>query len=448
MTSYAADPHASAVYLYREEGADDNLNMHYQYARVKILTEKGKEMFSDIEIAYESSRSSITDISGRTIHSDGSIIPFSGKPYDKLLTKQEGEREMSKVFSMPDVQVGSIIEYRFKLRYDTDWYLPPTWQIQQQVPVLKASYHFVPGRREQHLLYTFILPPGDRVTQQRNGSYELNVKDVPALPHGDYLPPFADLSYRLEFYYSSYTTTADYWKQMGDYWSKGFDKFAHPTEKIRAAVNGIVAAGDSDDQKVQKIYAAIMKLENTSFTREHSAKENKAEHLKVKNAEDIWAQQRGNDDEITGLFVAMIRAAGLHAYGAIVADRDENVFQPGYLTWDQLNDDLAIVSLDGKELYFDPGQRYCEFGKLHWKHTSAGGLRQSDGGTKIFTTPPPRYEDNDTERSGQLTLDADGQVHGVVNETMTGAEALFWRQAALIEDESGVKKLFEDSLQS
>ena len=44
MKSYAADPNAPAVYLYREESVDDKLHMHSMYARIKILSEKGKEM--------------------------------------------------------------------------------------------------------------------------------------------------------------------------------------------------------------------------------------------------------------------------------------------------------------------------------------------------------------------------------------------------------------------
>jgi hypothetical protein len=66
-----------------------------------------------------------------------------------------------------------------------------------------------------------------------------------------------------------------------------------------------------------------MKVENTNFTREHSAEENKAEGLSVKTAEDIWPQQRGSADEITRLFVAMVRAAGLTAYGAAVMNTDD-----------------------------------------------------------------------------------------------------------------------------
>jgi hypothetical protein len=465
MKSYAAAPDSPAVYLFLEETVDDDIHIHTMYARIKILSEKGKEMFGDIEIPYEAGASTIRGISGRTIHSDGMVVPFTGKPNDKLLVNQGGYRVMEKVFSMPDVQVGSIIEYKFVLGYPDDYVRAPDWAIQQSVPVLKAHYHFVPNTRFFHgtiqissneqghenvanlLLYTVHLPQGDKITYGADHSYDLTVGNIPAVPHDDYLPPFRSLTYRVTFYYSPFGTAAEYWKTEGKYWSKNFDRFASPSNKIRAVANGIIAPGDNDQQKVQKIYAAVMKLENTSFTREHSAEENKAEGLKVKTAEDIWAQQRGNNEEITRLFVAMVRATGLKAYGASVVNRDDDIFNPSYLSWNQLDDELAIVSIENKEVYFDPGQRYCEFGKLHWKHTWAGGVRQTGDGTALFSTPGVNYKDNDLERIAKLTLDAEGHVNGLIYETMVGAEALRWRQAALRSDEDGVKRQFQEELQ-
>lgn len=460
MKSYAAAPDAPAVYLFREEKVDDNIHIHTLYARIKILSDKGKEMFADIEIPYEAGFANIRGVTGRTIHSDGTVIPFTGKPEDKLLVKAGKERVMAKVFSMPDVQVGSIVEYRWVLGYDDNYLASPYWVIQQEVPVLKAHYHFVVstssfvtahefGREiaANQLLYTDILPQGDKVVQQANGNYDVTVENIPAAPKEEYLPPFGSLTDRVIFYYSPFRTPAEFWKTDGKYWSSDFDRFANPSNKIRAAVSGIIAPGDSEQAKVEKIYAAIMKIDNTSFTRQHTAAENKAEGLKVKDAEDIWAQQRGSDDEITRLFVAMVRAAGLKAFGAIVVNRDRNIFVSSYLTWSQLDDELAIVSIDGKEVYFDPGQRYCEFGKLNWRHTWAGGIRQSGDGAQIFSTPGHTYKDNGVKRTAQLALEHDGQVHGLLYETMTGARALQWRQAALRGDEAEIKKDFEDELQ-
>jgi len=459
MTSDPAAPNAPAVYLFREETVNDDYHMHSMYARIKILNEKGKEMFSDIEIPYEARNFSITDIGGRTIHADGTVVPLTAKAIDKLVVKSGNYKVMEKVFSMPDVQVGSIVEYRWKLRYDNDILSSPAWYIAQPVFVHKAHYHFNPtkssmtithtehGHEEvaNSLLYTFSLPPGVKVREGQDG-YDLLVENIGPLPDEDYMPPFRSFTFRVIFYYSPWRTPDEYWRNQGKYWSKDLDRFAN-AGKVRGAVSQTVGPSDSDEQKVEKIYAEIMKIENTSFTRTHLAEENKAEGLKVKNADDIWEQKRGTSDEITRLFIAMVRAAGLKAYGMVVVNRDQNVLQTAYMDWDQLDDEIAIVSIGGKEVFFDPGQRYCEFAKLHWKHTWANGVRQTDGGTQIATTTGLTYVDNKTDRIAQLSLDPDGKLHGFIRVTMSGTEALHWRQVALSGDVDELKKEFDQYLQ-
>lgn len=460
MTADPAAPDSPAVYLFLEEKVDDPLHYHSFYARIKILTEKGKEMYGDISLPYEAQVFKITDISGRTIHPDGTVIPFAGKPLDKLVMHSGGMRVMEKVFSMPDVQVGSIIEYRWQLRYDDNTFSSPNWYIQQPVFVHKAHYHFNPTKTSRtivhtehghedvvnRLSYSFSLPSGVKVREGLDG-FDLSVENIPALPDEDYMPPMRSFAYRVTFYYSPWAGVDEYWKNQGRYWTKDVERFADVSPKIKADVQTIVAPGDSDQQKAEKIYAAVMKFENTSFTRTHSAEENKAEGLKVKTAADIWDQKRGSNDEIARLYLALARAAGLKAYQMIVVNRDQNILQQAYLNWDQLDDEIVIVSIGGKEVYLDPGQRYCEFGKLHWKHTWTNGVRQTDNGTAIALTSGMEYAANREDRYANLKLSADGTVSGQIRVTMFGVQALRWRQAALRSDEAEVKKEFENDLQ-
>ncbi|MGB7354725.1 MAG: DUF3857 domain-containing protein [Acidobacteriaceae bacterium] len=463
MTVDPAAPDAPAVYLYRDERIDDKVHYQRVYARIKILTAKGKEEFGDIELPYQAHGFGIRAIEARTIHADGTVIPFTGKPYDKELMKAGNVKIMAKVFSMPDVQVGSIVEYQYELQYDDNYVEPPRWFVQQDVYVHKAHYHFVPldlsgnrfvtvtdpmgkERTATRLLYYQNLPGDAKVKDQMDG-FDLTVENIPPLPDEEYSPPMESFSYRVIFYYSPEFTGADFWKDEGKTWSKDVDRFAEPSDAIRQAVAQITAPGDNDEQKLTKIYAAVMGLENTSFTREHSAAENRAEGLHVKTAADIWAQKRGTDDEITRLFIAMARAAGMRADAMIVADRDENFLNTGYLKWDQLEDEIAIVTVGGKEMYFDPGERYCEFGELHWRHTQVQGMRQTDKGPVLAVTPGSRYADNRVVRIAELQLGADGSLKGVIRIAMTGVEALRWRQRALVTDEATIKKEFEDELQ-
>lgn len=460
MTSAPDDPGAAGVYLFREEVGDDKLHFHSLYVRLKILTEDGKKKYSDVEMPiYEKGRYNIADVEGRTIHSDGTVIPYTGKPLDKLIVKTKEFQYHTRVFTLPDVQVGSILEYRYDLRYDDDYVYQPTWLIQQEIPVRAAHYKFVPYQRELvgahgeitegQTAYVPQLPVGPELKfNQASQVYELQMANIPATPKEEYMPPMQSLTYRVQFYYTAFRKVEDFWKDEGKYWSKDIDKFASPSKKIQEAVQQIVLPADTPQQKVSKIYDAMMPLENTSFTRQHSNEENKAEGIKIKSAEDIWQQKRGNNDQITLLFIAMVRAAGLKAYAMRLTNRDTTIFRTNYLSMYQLDDDVAIVEIDGKEQFLDPGQRYCAFGQMHWKHTLTAGIRQTDHGTQIAESPSVGYQQSVEVRNADLTLGPDGLVTRFIRINMVGGEALKWRQEMLTSDVEAVKKKFQEELQS
>jgi hypothetical protein len=51
------------------------------------------------------------------VHVDGTVVPLEGKPFDKVIEKGHGVRYQVKAFTLPDVQVGSILDFRFTLGY-------------------------------------------------------------------------------------------------------------------------------------------------------------------------------------------------------------------------------------------------------------------------------------------------------------------------------------------
>jgi transglutaminase-like putative cysteine protease len=463
MTSQPEVPGAAAVYLFREETTEDKFHMFSTYVRLKVLTEEGKK-YANVELGYASSEhgGSITvdEIQGRTIHPDGTIIPFTGKPYDKLIEKSRGAKHMAKVFTLPDVEVGSIIEYRYKRRLDDNYFMAPQWYVQSDLYTRKAHYMWKPtnatlitndgrGRLTNSISWTPILPEGAEFKNTRlppqNGDegqliFDLNVRNVPPVPDEDFMPPITSLSYRVLFYYSPYLSKDEFWKDEGKYWAKNHDKFIGPGSGIRAAVQSLTAPSDTQEQKLHKIYDAVMQLENTDFTREHTTAEEKAAGLKqVRTADDVWSHKRGSSDQLSDLFVAMARAAGMKAYVMVVTNRDHNVFLPSYLSLSQLDDDIAIVNVDGKEQFFDPGSRFCTYGHLAWKHTAAAGLREVDGGTALFNTPPDSYTASRIQRVADLTMDEHGIATGTVTMVYSGAPALSWRQRSLTGDNTSLE---------
>ena len=456
MTADPAAPNAEAIYLYREENTDNHLHMQSTYVRLKILRDEGKQ-YGDVEINGYTQDYQVTDVQGRTIHPDGTVVPFTGKPYEKLLFKTKTNQYRAKVFSLPDVETGSILEFRYKLRYDDNMVLTPEWEVQTPLFTRKAHFHFVPtdrlvlsptdnGNVTSSLAYSKTLPPGADV-KEAHDIYDLDVANVRGLPREEFEPPMAAIAYRVRFYYTSKRSVQEYWDQYGKSWSKQVDRFAGPSPAIASAAQELTSGVKTEDEKLQKLYNAVMKIENTRFTREHSSEENRAEGVKkVKSAADVLTLKRGTGDEIAMLFLALARAAGFKAYAMQVTNRDRSFFQTGYLNGNQLDDTLVIVVVDGKEKFFDPGERYAGYAQLHWKHAQATGLRQQDGKTVIASAPGKTYKEAITQRVADLTLAPDGTLTGSVTILCTGVQALRWRQKALEGDEVAVKKEFDDDL--
>jgi len=464
MTSDPKAPGASAVYLNIEEITDDPTHFHSYYARIKILQEKGKEL-ATVDLPYFRTGSRIVAIKGRTIHSDGTIVPLEGKPDDLLMEKAGHLQFNHRVFNLPSVEVGSILEYRYEISYGDYSFWSPDWEIQQPYFVHKAHYGFTPfvlfqaghehqdlglaigdtkGREATTLLWWAKLPPGSAIKTDAVGRYSIDLTDIPPTPDEEWMPPLESFHYKAHFYYTWASDPAVFWEKEAKGWSRDVDHVAETSKPIKEAVAGIVGAGDNDVDKARKLYKAVQAFDNTDFSRRKTESERKELKLKTaKRAEDTLAQKSGASNDLALLYLAMLRAAGFTAYGMKVVDRSRGVFAPGYLDFNQFDDDIVVLSAGGKDIFLDPGQKMCPFATLDWRHSSASGIRQAPGAPVLTTTPAQVYDTNKTLRTGDFTIDVHGAVSGSLQIVMTGQEALRWRQSALLNDPDEVKKQFD-----
>ncbi|MGA3371614.1 MAG: DUF3857 and transglutaminase domain-containing protein [Terracidiphilus sp.] len=473
MTADPKAPGAAAVYLNVEEIANDPLHYQSFYARIKVLTEKGKEL-ATVDVPYLHGDSKITEIKGRTIHADGTVIPLAGKPQDLLISKtmpEQGDRRQvnQKVFTLPSVEVGSILEYTYQLEYDDNHYSSPHWEIQRPYFVHQAHYAFTPFKAfmpgVQNLTSSYLLdahervinsliwwpnlPPGVTVKTDAAGHYAVDVTDIPPAPDEEWMPPVQSILYKVYFYYKAASSADDFWITDAKLWSKDVDRFAEPSKAIKGVVAGLIAPGDSELDRAKKLYNAVQALDNTDYSRKKSESELKQLKLKAAvRAEDIWKQKSGSREDIALLYLAMLRAAGLTAYAFKVVDRDQGVFDTSYLTLGQLDDTLVILATGDKEIVLDPGEKMCPFETVSWRHSSARGLRQLADQRGFETSGSQAYTDNKTLRTGDVTFDSQGALTAVFHFDMIGQEALYWRQAALRNDLDEVKKQFDHSLES
>jgi hypothetical protein len=481
MTSDPKAPGASAVFLYREEITDNRNHYVSSYARIKVLTELGKE-WATVEVPYIHGYMAEPIIEGRTIHSDGTVIPLTGKASDLLVFKSYKNHVKAAVFNLPSVEVGSILEYKWTIPLtggkvtaaddsEQGYYSSaladntPEWEVQREIFVHKEHFYFNPfsdlesglgghdqfdyfvnGERANYLLYTQRLPGKAQVSMSPQGDYTLDVQDVPTFPREANTPPVDAFHYHVRFFYTPYIDPNVYWENEIKRWSKRLNDFAYQSSAIKNAARQITAGADTAEAKARKLYDAVQALDNTDFTRAKTEAERKQLHLKknLKEAPDVWSEKSGSGNDIAALYLALARAAELNADGLQVADRSKRIFDGRWLSLDQLDAQLVVLHIDGKDIYLDPGEKLCPFGQLHWSHTLAGGIQENAKGPVY--TPPNSAKDAITAHAADLTLDAHGAVTGTVKILMNGPAALYWRQLNLTSDAAEVKKQFNESL--
>jgi hypothetical protein len=469
----AGQPGASAIILQRQETADDLNNFHSTYKRIKVLTESGRK-YADVELPYDRREFTISAISGRTIHPDGSVIPFEGKPFDKVLVKGRGIRIHVKAFTLPDVQVGSILDFRYSLRYEDRRLLPPEWIVQEELFQKKASFKFIPfqgngnvyvtlphGQIAKNVSWSTFLPaqykPQQHTLPMNQAAHgvasnwvDLDLNDVPAFIDEPFMPPPEVLKWRVDFYYVVSGREEDYWKDQGKFWNKDVENFLGKKKGVAEVVAQTAAANDLPEQKARKLYAFVTQLENQSYDRTRPELEQKVLGMKPNTGvEDVLQQRSGDHDELNRLYAALLKEAGIPASLMLVPDRDHGIFVSSFLSMSQFNAEVVAAQLDGKDVFLDPGTKFCPYGITDWRYSSNQGLRQVPGkGAEIKDTPLSNYTQAMTTRFARLKVNDEGRAEGVLGVEYYGLEAMDRRRLGGNTDDEGRKKLLEDEVKS
>jgi len=474
MTADPQYPDADAAILNYEQKVDDTVYYTSEYKRIKILRDSAKHL-ATVSMGYLRGDTEIAAIQGRTIHPDGTIIPLTVKPAD-LLDFKKGDAEVHEVvFNLPDVTIGSIIEYYYQIRYGEKsggfgnrtlgFCTTPYWEIQGNYPVRKAHYSFTPcsglldntpgtggtvirdaNGVDLHDLAWFVLLPGGKTLQPNSTHrFDLALENIPPVSHEQWMPPIDSTRYQVRFYFSTGGSTGTYWDEEAKSWLNEINHLSEPTDSIRRAVAGIVAPNDPDLEKAKKLYAAVQALDNTNFSR---AKGKTEGYRTIRRAEDILNQKSGSAQDMALLYLAMLRGAELTAYPMKLVDRQHGIFNPNYLDFGQLNATVVILSIGGNETVLDPGEKMCPFGMVHWRHSGAGGIRQTASGVGPWITPLLPYASNTLIRRANVTVNPDGSVSGKLSFSFTGQQALNWRQLALRLDQGELNHRFDEWLAS
>jgi Domain of Unknown Function with PDB structure (DUF3857)/Transglutaminase-like superfamily len=397
----------------------------------------------------------------------GWCIPVQGKDYevkDKEALEvappgvEGGELvsdERAKLLRIPAPDPGNIVGYEYEVE-SNPLVLMHDWDFQHSVPVREAHYslHLPPGweYKESFLNYPEVKP-----TQSGTGQWDWTVTDVKAIREEEQMPPWKGLAGKMIVYFLPPGGPGNRgfsdWRQMGTwYWNLEVDRVV-ASDEIRKKVTDLTSSARTPVEKMHLLAAFVQN------DIRYVAIELGIGGWQPHPASAIFSNRYGDCKDKTNLFRSMLHEIGIESYVVAINTVRGSVTPqtPAYHGFnheitaiklpDNLEDPTLIAVVQhpklGKLLFFDPTDEVTPFGQIRGHLQANYGLLVTLAGGELVELPKQASAMNSIRRTGKLSIDALGNLHGDVEETRLGDRAASerWRLRSVTTDRDRIKPI-------
>jgi len=428
LKSPKVEPDADAEVLFWEVRVDDSnpdsmVMKHYK--RVKIFTERGREKFSKVDIPFTKNLR-IKNITARVIKPDGTITDLAKTDvFDREIARTDKVKVNAKSFAVPNIDIGSIFEYKYQEVYQDGWAEGLRMMLQHDVPIHTISYYFKPEGSVTYLRFNM---PETKFVKDKGGFLRATLENVPSIKEEPYMPPEDEVRSWLLVYYSldqsakNVISSSDFWSRAGGAIVRrwGVKETLKPGKELKAAATEIASGAANPDEQMAKLFEFCKtKVKNISY--DASMTEEQKDEIKAnKSPSDTYKKLQGRESEINELFASLADSLGHETRLAFGGDRSEMFFNPNQAHESFIGFSAVAVKINGRWKYYSPGSRFVPYGMIGWNSQATGVLLLGYKDYVTTETPDSSPADSVAKRVGRFTLSEDGTLSGTVRIEYTG----------------------------
>lgn len=357
-------------------------------------------------------------------------------------TKKVNKFWDEKIITLPNVKVGSIIEYKYILKSDNIVKLPD-FDFQYDIPVNYFEYKTdIP----EYYIYKPILVGGHKVetdSKLTNGSQSfeddynktksISYKQISAFYKGNDIPALAKEPYidNIDNYKGSiqhelervrypdqpvkdYTIT---WEGVANtiFKDKSFGKELNERDFLLEDVKKLLTNVESQKERLNIIFKFVQNKMNWN-------EEN--DYYTQKGVKKAYADQTGNVAEINFILISMLKLAGIDANPVLVSTTQNGI--PVYPTRTGFNYVVAAAQIEDKQILLDATHKFTSPGilplnVLNWK----GRLIKDDGTSAEIDLVPSTMSKEYS--SLMVKIDNLGKIEGKIRIQRTDYDAYLFR---------------------
>jgi hypothetical protein len=390
--------------------------------RIKILKDKGLDE-ANIKVRFYSKEryENINNISGVTYNLDDAGNVVTTKLDNSSIYIKKINNQFSEVtFTMPDVKVGSVFEYKFtdtkkSLGNVDDWYF------QDDIPTRISMYRIlIPNifrfitqvlayqnvEQKSEVINSNIYYHGDRVSD-RAEEKTFTLKNVPALQEEPFMGAEKDYLQRVVCQLQRIVYGDGQVEEVMSSWQKLTDQLLDD-EDFGLQLKKNVPHTKSLDDSLKNIQGDYNKMVAIYDFVRANMNWNTSEHIySSQGIKTAWEKKTGSNAEINLILIDLLRDAGIKAFPLLVSTKDNGTVNTIYPFLDQFNCTMTCVLIGDNKYFLNAADKYNPPNLIPYDVLNNEGfiVDKEYGGWVTLSDPKDRWK-NIVWYSAQITPDA------------------------------------------
>jgi hypothetical protein len=338
----------------------DDLSINFdRHVRIKIFNEKAKDE-GDIKLMYFAINNieNISNLQAETININNGNIEYI-KVDKKTIFRQVIDKTRSQVaFSFPNVQAGSVIEFKYTLTASSPFFFPD-WYFQKNIPTRYSELNTVIPSTLYYKRLQMVDQPLIKNTDEIK-----SMANIPSIHDEPYMGSRKDNSERILFELQSNNNGANS-KNFSDSWTKvgenelDYEDFGGQFKRKLPGEDIILAKAKTLGSNDNKIAYIFNEVKNTIKWNDQD------ERYTSDGTVEAWNKKTGNSTEVNLILFHLLQKAGITVYPMLVSTRANGKVNPGYSSEYQFNKTVAYIPIDTTKFYIlDATSKYHVYNEI------------------------------------------------------------------------------------
>jgi hypothetical protein len=459
MKTYEQDTSAAAVKLldYGESLMSYNQSSGFtltfdRLIRIKILKKEGYDWANfQIPLYHQGSRDEkVISLKGITYNLiDGKVVETKLRK-DGIFDEKRDENVNLRKVTMPDVQVGSVIELAYSVSSEF-WTNLEDWSFQTSIPVVWSEYRlripeyftydkYMQGyiglaeKEETSVPITFTLDSrSNDILRLNENRMRYAAQNVPAFKAEPFITTASDYLSQINFELAyvklpnqAVKTYMGNWDDIAkNFWEDAeFGGQIKGNNFLKSTVTEITAGLTKPEQKIGAIY---------NYLKQNVSWDGTYRRYVSTPLRKVLDEKKGSTAEINFLLASMLEKAGFEVYPVLLSTRNHGFLRESIPVASQFNNVICLVKLEGKQLLLDASVKYLPAGILPQNCLNGNGLvvsKDRASWVKLETSTRSKVL-----VSTEFTISEDEILTGKIGYERTGYDAQKYRYQYFVDGE-------------